>query len=160
MGVHLLSALTGTHGHLRILKPARFANHDEPRRLTSPPAEVELCVTLCVTSTPPASTMSLRGMCVLLGAGAASALQVAAPPIEAPWTIGSGSVAPSLVLPKLFVAIKEQNGAEVEKIALAASDPTSDSYGNHLSVDELAALTAPAAADVQKVRGWLAASDW
>ena len=105
--------------------------------------------------------MSLRGMCVLLGAGAASALQVAAPPIEAPWTIGSGSVAPSTKLPKLFVAIKEQNGAEVEKIALAASDPTSDSYGNHLSVDELAALTAPAAADAQKVRGWLAAqSDW
>ena len=103
--------------------------------------------------------MSLRGICVLLGAGAASALQVAAPPIEAPWTIGSGSVSPSTKLPKLFVAIKEQNGAEVEKIALAASDPTSDSYGNHLSVEELAALTAPAAADAQKVRGWLAASD-
>ena len=104
--------------------------------------------------------MSLRGMCVLLGAGAASALQVAAPPIEAPWTVDSVAPSAKAPLPKLFVAIKEQNGAEVEKIALAASDPTSDSYGNHLSVDELAALTAPAAADVQKVRGWLAASDW
>ena len=34
------------------------------------------------------------------------------------------------------------------------------SIGGAATCSALAALTAPAAADVQKVRGWLAASDW
>ena len=53
------------------------------------------------------------------------------------------------------VALKEQNMNQLKQIALAVSDPTNADYGNHRSAAEIAALTAPAAADAAAVKAWL-----
>ncbi|PRP86510.1 hypothetical protein PROFUN_05292 [Planoprotostelium fungivorum] len=53
---------------------------------------------------------------------------------------------------ELFIALKERNLDEVERIALEISNPDSPSFSQHLSFHELKALTAPHASDVAE---WL-----
>lgn len=45
--------------------------------------------------------------------------------------------------------------AQIKKIALDVSDPSSKNYGNYLSSDELAAITAPSHETLQTVTTWL-----
>ena len=54
--------------------------------------------------------------------------------------------------------VKESNLDEVKRIALEVSDPSSSQYGEHLSPEALAELTAPAKEDVDTVRAWVQAS--
>ena len=54
------------------------------------------------------------------------------------------------------IHVRQQNFARLRKIALEVSTPSSPSYGHFLKQAEIDALTAPAAADVAAVTGWLA----
>ncbi|PRP78809.1 hypothetical protein PROFUN_00982 [Planoprotostelium fungivorum] len=69
------------------------------------------------------------------------------------WT-AAGQPAQSEVR-EFFIALKERNMGEVERIALEISNPDSTSFSQHLSFHELKALTAPHASDVAKVTQWL-----
>ena len=53
------------------------------------------------------------------------------------------------------VAVRERNQAAVRRLALAVSDPSSDTYGQHLTAAELKVLTAPTRADVTAARSWI-----
>lgn len=48
-----------------------------------------------------------------------------------------------------------QNQSLLEDSLLAVSDPYSDSYGRHLLIDEVHALTAPAADSLAALNSWL-----
>jgi len=69
------------------------------------------------------------------------------------WTM-SGSPAQT-EMRELFVALKERNLDDVERIALEISDPDSSTYSQHLSFDELQTMTRPLDHEVKKVTTWL-----
>ena len=101
----------------------------------------------------------LRALSVLGASAAAAALTVSTPALPLAWSEVSLSAAAAPARVRFSVAVRETNAAEVERIALAVSDPRSPSYGAHLSSAELRALTAPAAADVAAVKAWVAAAE-
>jgi len=78
------------------------------------------------------------------------------PALPCGWLETHASAAPDAV--SFTVLVKERNGAEVERIALAVSDPRSPTYGQYLKQAQIDALTAPAAADTAAVKAWLGAS--
>ena len=53
------------------------------------------------------------------------------------------------------ISVKQQNLDELKRIALAVSTPGNPSYGQHLEQAAIDALTAPDAADMSAVTGWL-----
>jgi tripeptidyl-peptidase-1 len=56
---------------------------------------------------------------------------------------------------KFSIGVKETNGAEVERIALAVSTPGTPQYGQHLTSAHLLEMTEPTATDAAAVRAWI-----
>lgn len=56
------------------------------------------------------------------------------------------------------MALQPRNQRKLHDVLMAVSDPFSDAYGQHLSLDELAALVAPSAAVLDAVAAWIAAA--
>jgi hypothetical protein len=55
----------------------------------------------------------------------------------------------------LTIVVQEQGLAEIKRIANAVSDPSSPIYGQYLSADRIAEITAPTQSDMQAVTQWL-----
>ena len=53
------------------------------------------------------------------------------------------------------LSIRQRNVIELKRLALAVSEPSHPSYGKFASASEVAALTAPAAVDIDTVSQWL-----
>jgi hypothetical protein len=68
----------------------------------------------------------------------------------------SRATAPPSMGVSFEIHVRQQNLAELRRRALEVSTPSSPSYGHFLKQAEIDALTAPAAADVAAVTGWLA----
>ena len=68
----------------------------------------------------------------------------------------SRATAPPSMGVSFEIYVWQQNLAELRRRALEVSTPSSPSYGHFLKQAEIAALTAPAVADVAAVTGWLA----
>jgi len=88
----------------------------------------------------------------LLTVAAATSLRVEDHVLSAGWSI-TGERTTGTV--EFTVAIKQQNLDKLASIALAVSDPSSPSYTNYLTNDEIATMAAPSNADVAAVTGWL-----
>jgi len=56
---------------------------------------------------------------------------------------------------ELSVLVRQSNLAELEATLMAVSDPDSPKYGQHLSLDEVNALTAPQPQHVSQILHWL-----
>jgi len=69
------------------------------------------------------------------------------------WT----AVAPASPQQKLALtfAVKQRNVKLLEEVLLQVSDPSSPRYGQHLSMEQVHRLVAPAAESVQAVLSWL-----
>merc|ERR1711871_184149 len=55
--------------------------------------------------------------------------------------------------------LKETNSEKIKAEALAVSDPASPRYGQHLTSEEVYAITAPAQSSVDAVSSWLASAN-
>ena len=53
------------------------------------------------------------------------------------------------------LVVKEQGAEAIRRVALAVSDPASKSYGEFLTTQQVAALTAPKSDDMNTVTSWL-----
>ena len=53
------------------------------------------------------------------------------------------------------LVVKEQGAEAIRRVALAVSDPASKSYGEFLTTQQVAALTAPKSDDMNAVTSWL-----
>ncbi len=75
-----------------------------------------------------------------------------------PWLVVQerGSAAAASAQVAFVVAVRERNSAEVARVALAVSDPSSALYGRHLGAGEVKALTTPSVEDAATVRRWVA----
>ncbi|PRP86285.1 tripeptidyl peptidase I precursor [Planoprotostelium fungivorum] len=56
-----------------------------------------------------------------------------------------------------FIALRERNLDQVERLAIDISDPESSSYSQHLTFEQLNGLTSPHDEDIQRVTRWLQA---
>jgi tripeptidyl-peptidase-1 len=98
---------------------------------------------------PPAPLCSLLPSLLLLNAAAAA---TALPPQPWRWL---GPPAPGAALPALTIGLRRARPELLAARLLEVSDPRSASYGRYLSVDEVAALAAPAPTTVRAVTDWL-----
>ena len=78
-----------------------------------------------------------------------------APELTNGWKYSSNSLTLSDERVSFTVYAKEQNLQKIKDIALTVSDPTSSSYGNYLSTEQLAEITKPKASDVNTIKQWL-----
>lgn len=60
---------------------------------------------------------------------------------------------------ELLLAVTQSNTEQLEQTLLAVSEPSNSRYGEHLTMEEVDALVAPASASVIAVTAWLAAHD-
>ena len=90
---------------------------------------------------------------LLVAFATANAATITEPAVPTPWMNTDVNRAVGTV--KISFAIKEQGIDEIKRVALAVSDPTSATYGQHLSVAEIDAITRPLAADLMAVTAWL-----
>lgn len=66
-----------------------------------------------------------------------------------------GERVPAGELIRFRVAVHQSGIQELEDVVLAASDPASAHYGQHLSLDEVQQMLAPPPESLQTVRSWL-----
>jgi tripeptidyl-peptidase-1 len=104
------------------------------------------------------SAYMMRVLALALAAASAQAVIVHPGPLPTEWLAAPLPASATAQEIRFSVALREQNMAELKRIALAVSDPQSPEYGNHRSAAAVAELTAPTAADTATVRSWLAAS--
>ncbi|WPH01391.1 Hypothetical protein R9X50_00423600 [Acrodontium crateriforme] len=64
--------------------------------------------------------------------------------------------APGHLKLNMHIALKEQNMDKLQQRLMEVSTPGHDSYGKHMTKEEVDAMTAPAASDVAAVEEWLA----
>ena len=100
----------------------------------------------------------MRVLALILAAASAQAVIVHPGPLPTEWLAAPLPASAAAQEIGFSVALREQNMAELKRIALAVSDPQTPEYGKHRSAAEVAELTAPTAADTATVRSWLAAS--
>ena len=90
---------------------------------------------------PAASVATSALLLLCVAAPASTALLVRPPPLPKPWRSEAADAGATVTF---SVALTERNGAELERLALAVSEPSSPSYGRHLTASQIDALTAPA----------------
>ncbi|KAK7057801.1 Tripeptidyl peptidase A [Favolaschia claudopus] len=95
----------------------------------------------------------------LAGASASSVLKDALSGIPSGWTeLQDAELSPTRGL-KLRFGLTQHDFPQLESLLLDISDPSHPSYGNHLSRDEVHALSTPTEEAVQLVSDWLSAND-
>ena len=98
-------------------------------------------------------TTSCAIIAAILVVSAASLVTIPAPDYPCDWNT-KGHVHPSTVV-NFTIALKEQNAELIHKIALDVSDPDSANYGQYLSTQEIAEITAPKDSHVEAVMTFL-----
>ncbi|KAJ7180886.1 family S53 protease [Mycena filopes] len=78
---------------------------------------------------------------------------------SAPHSFTSMGAAPTTQTIKLRFALASQNIPGLQKALLDVSTPSSPNYGNHLTLDEVNAYTAPSAAALTAVQNWLSSNN-
>ena len=93
-------------------------------------------------------------LAAFVAAAAFASTASAMPFYEDGWSISQTPVQADETV-SITLVVKEQNLNEINRIALAVSDPTSPTYGEFLTAAQVSDLTAPTAQDMDAVTGWL-----
>ena len=135
-----------------------FCRYNSAMPHAAQPTSRDAAVSPCVKMTRPIVVLISLVICTLTVSAYATAL--GSPVVKeacrvAPerWVRGARADVDSLV--EVIVAVKQSNGAELERILLDVSDPDSPRYGQHLARDAVDKLVAPAADDIMAVLMWL-----
>ncbi|EDQ89292.1 uncharacterized protein MONBRDRAFT_32487 [Monosiga brevicollis MX1] len=95
-------------------------------------------------------------LAVAVASSAAASVRVAAPTYPCFWK--SGYAVDSQQEIRFTFALKQRNLDQLAEIALAVSDPTSSKYGQYLTTEQIADLTAPRPEHMAAVIQWLEAN--
>ena len=127
--------------------------HSGKRKLMS----LSICAIRNSSQLPTKMASSLLMLLSLIGASFAatsvSSMRVLQPTYSCGWHMDGVIEASQPV--SFTVVLEEPDLGQIHSLALEVSDPSSPNYGNYLTMDQVAALSAPEPHHVQAVTSWL-----